>query len=281
VKSPQNEQELAGVASVDVMRFREGGISADRDEVAVEAPLEIYVNEEPLATTMRTPGNDDELALGFLFAEGILGQTADLESVSVFDAAGGGSVRVQLANTPKSPARDLGRSKRGTLTTASCGVCGRQSIDDLWSSIHPVESKAQFRAQVLAALPRALSERQLNFARTGGLHAAAIARVDGSLLIVREDVGRHNAVDKLMGRLFLDQALPATDTVLVVSGRTSFEIVQKAAAAGVAALVSVSAPSSLAIVAAERAKLLLIGFARDGGFNVYAGHERLRGAESG
>jgi FdhD protein len=245
VKSPQNEQELAGVASVDVMRFREGGISADRDEVAVEAPLEIYVNEEPLATTMRTPGNDDELALGFLFAEGILGQTADLESVSVFDAAGGGSVRVQLANTPKSPARDLGRSKRGTLTTASCGVCGRQSIDDLWSSIHPVESKAQFRAQVLAALPRALSERQLNFARTGGLHAAAIARVDGSLLIVREDVGRHNAVDKLMGRLFLDQALPATDTVLVVSGRTSFEIVQKAAAAGVAALVSVSAPSSL------------------------------------
>jgi FdhD protein len=154
-------------------------------------------------------------------------------------------------------------------------VCGRLGIDDLLSGLVPADPAVRFEAEVLGRLPATLSAAQPNFARTGGLHAAAVALGNGSLLVVREDVGRHNAVDKALGRLLLDGRLPLAAGVLVVSGRASFEIVQKMAAAGLSALVSVSAPSSLAIETAERVGALLIGFARDGGFNVYAGRARL------
>jgi FdhD protein len=277
----RHEALAAGIAEVTVLRVRAGQAQATRDEIAVEAPLEIRVAGEVLATTMRTPGSDVELVAGLLLSEGILGTREDLSGV-VLEArdepgvAGSGVVEVRFTSAEGAARPAFAASRRGTLVSSACGVCGRLGIDDLLRGLSPADSAIQFDAAVLGGLPKALSAAQPNFARTGGLHAAGVARGDGALLVVREDVGRHNAVDKALGRLLLDARLPMPEGVLVVSGRASFEIVQKAAAAGLSALVSVSAPSSLAIETAERARLLLVGFARNGGFNVYAGRERLR-----
>jgi FdhD protein len=169
----------------------------------------------------------------------------------------------------------LGPARRGTLTTSACGVCGRRLIDDLLAKLAPAPSSERFERRFIAQLSDELRSRQPHFERTGGLHAAGVARPNTGFLVVREDVGRHNAVDKAFGRLLLDGQVPANGAVLVVSGRTSFEIVQKALAAGVAGVVGVSAPSSLAVSTAARFGLLLCGFARGEGFNVYAGAERL------
>jgi FdhD protein len=264
----------AGIARHSVLRLRADGAStsASEDEVAVEAPLEIRVGGEVLATTMRTPGSDVELVAGLLLSEGLLRSREQIGAIEAQD----GLVEVRWAEGQGTPSAGLSASRRGTLTSSACGVCGRLGIEDLLSGLVPADPAVRFDAKVLGRLPATLSAAQPNFARTGGLHAAAIALGDGSLLVVREDVGRHNAVDKALGRLLLDGRLPLAAGVLVVSGRASFEIVQKMAAAGLSALVSVSAPSSLAIETAERVGALLIGFARDGGFNVYAGGARLR-----
>ncbi len=250
------------------------------DFVAVEEPLEIRVAGETLATTMRTPGDDAELALGFLFAEGLIGSRNDVATAAhcgnVGDDGWGNVIDVLPAPGFAFDLDRTGAARRGTLTTAACGVCGRRSIDDLVARSGALDDATRFEPSVVAELTDRLRREQPSFERTGGLHAAGLASSDGAWRVVREDVGRHNAVDKVVGRLLLDGALPARGCILVVSGRSSFEIVQKAWVAAVPVVVSVSAPSSLAVATAERARMTLVGFARGGSFNVYTGGERLR-----
>jgi FdhD protein len=241
----------AAIQSVATLQVSaDGSVRERREEVAVEAPFAIQLEGETLAITMRTPGHDAELTAGFLLAEG-------------HDPRGAARARVV---------------KRGTLSSAACGVCGRDDIEDLVERLGRVEADTRFERSVISNVMQRLPEHQPSFARTGGLHAAALVSAEGQFLIVREDVGRHNAVDKVLGRAALDGLLPLSRHFLVVSGRTSFEIVQKAVAAGLPALVAISAPSSLAIELSERFSVLLIGFARGGGFTAYAGRFRLEGA---
>ena len=251
---------------------------ASADEVVVEEPLEIRVAGDSLAITMRTPGHDQELAAGFLLAEGVIEGRHQLGGVAHCGKPGdeGWGNVIDVLPAPGS-VFDVERTRRGILTSAACGVCGRRSVDDLLSRAPPLDDPVRVGRSVLAGLAETLRGEQKNFQRTGGLHAAALADADGRLLIVREDVGRHNAVDKLFGRLLLDNALPASGRILLVSGRTSFEIVQKAVVARAPIVVAVSAPSSLAIATARNAGLTLVGFARHGSFNVYAGAERVLG----
>ena len=248
------------------------------DQVVVEEPLEIRVAGDALAVTMRTPGHDHELVAGFLLAEGLVRSKSELGGIAHCGHPGDegyGNV-IDVSAAPGSVLdADSRRSRRGTLTTSACGVCGRTTIADLVARLARPAEQARFDRALLLTLTDRLKNEQPNFARTGGLHAAAVADTRGTLLVAREDVGRHNAVDKVIGRLLLDGALPLSEHLLVVSGRTSFEIVQKAAAAGLPAVVGVSAPSSLAIATAEALGMLLVGFARNGTYNVYAGSSRL------
>lgn len=246
-QSPADE----GILSVATLQVLADGTARERrEEVAVEAPFAIQLGGETLAITMRTPGHDAELTAGFLLAEG-------------HDPRGVAGARVV---------------KRGTLSSASCGVCGRDDVEELVARLGPVEAETRFERSVLGQVMQRLPHHQPRFARTGGLHAAALVTHTGQFVTTREDVGRHNAVDKVLGRAALDGLLPLSSHFLVVSGRTSFEIVQKAVAAGLPAVVAISAPSSLAIELAERFRVLLVGFARGGGFTVYAGRFRLLGA---
>ena len=240
----------------------EGG---ERDEVAVEEPLEIRVDGAPLAVTMRTPGHDEELALGFLLGEGLIdrahaaGPTADLAG-NVVEVAG-------------PLLREAGA--RSFYTSSSCGVCGKGALEEIAVHAEVAGPGPQVPRALLAGLPERLLARQPGFARTGGLHATGLCSSDGDLLVVREDVGRHNAMDKVIGRALLDGSVPLTADVLCVSGRLSFELVQKAAVAGCPILVGVGAPSSLAIALAREQRMTLIGFARGDALNVYAGEERV------
>jgi len=236
-----------------------------RDEVAVEEPLEIRVDGVPLVVAMRTPGLDDELALGFLFGEGLIGEARAVGLTDDF-AANTVEVRGPLARDP---------GDRRFYTTSSCGVCGKGALEEVAVHAPPVGPGPQVDRTLLAELPDHL--RQPTFERTGGLHATGLFTVDGELLIVREDVGRHNAMDKVIGRALLDGLVPLAMGILCVSGRLSFELVQKAAVAGAPILVGVGAPSSLAIeLAADRA-MTLGGFARTGSISVYTGADRVRG----
>jgi FdhD protein len=238
-----------GVESTFALRVTSVGDGQERnEEVAVEAPFAIQLAGETLAITMRTPGHDDELTAGFLLAEG-------------HDPRGSAAGRVV---------------KRGTLSSAACGVCGRDDIEELVARLEPIRAETRFEPAVISRVMQRLPEYQPNFARTGGLHAALLATTTGDILTAREDVGRHNAVDKVLGRAALDGLLPLSQHLLAVSGRTSFEIVQKAVTAGLPAVVAISAPSSLAIELAERFRVLLVGFARGDAFSVYAGRFRLR-----
>jgi len=248
------------------------------DVVAVEEPLEIRVDGETVATTMRTPGRDPDLALGFLFAEGIIGGASEVGHISSSDLPGN-IIDVTSAGGPKIDVERVLAGRRWSMTTSACGVCGRQTIDDLLARVPQLPpGSAVSSAQVVEAMRR-LAASQPIFARTGGLHAAAILD-GGGLLGSAEDVGRHNAVDKAVGALLRRGlvgrgASSPGPSLLAVSGRTSFEIVQKAAAAGIACVAGVSAPSSLAIDLAQAAGVLLIGFVRGDGFNVYANAHRL------
>jgi FdhD protein len=273
----------AGVRTAGIIAFRDGHGEARSDAIAVEEPLEIRIFGDPLLVTMRTPGHDHELCAGLLLAEGLIANAADLAGIAhcgrVGDEGYGNTIEVTLApGVTLDEARF--EARRGTTLNASCGVCGRRTIDDLLQAPLPLTEGTRFQAQALLELTTTLRQQQPNFERTGGLHAAGIAHASGQYRVVREDIGRHNATDKVIGRLLLDGALPARESVLVVSGRTSFEIVAKAWRAGITAIVGVSAPSSLAIATAERAGLLLIGFARERGFNVYAGAPRLETSAS-
>jgi FdhD protein len=264
-----------------IVRYEGSAPSSAADLVTVEEPLEVRVAGEALAVTMRTPGHDHELTLGFLFAEDLVTSARDVGAIAHCGRPGDEGYGNVIDVTP-APGTTLHRThgasqRRGTLTTSACGVCGRRSIDDLLARCRPLHDDAQISSEVIMKLPTALKGAQTAFLRTGGLHAAGIATLAGDFDVVREDVGRHNAVDKVVGRRLLDGALPASARVLVVSGRSSFEIVQKAVVAGIPIIVGVSAPSTLAVETAERAGATLIGFARDRTFNVYAHAERLEG----
>ena len=246
------------------------------DRLVTEEPLEIRVDTahhaaEPVAVTMRTPGHDFDLAAGFLFTEQ-LATPHDVVSVSyctdVDRAQEYNTVTVRLR-------RAVPLRERRFAVNASCGVCGATTIADALRDTTPVGAGPTVRRSTLAELPAALRQHQDVFDATGGLHAAGVFRPDGTPVLVREDVGRHNALDKVIGNLGLAGDLPARDLVLAVSGRVSFEIVQKAAVAGIPVITAVSAPSSLAVEAAGRAGQTLVGFLRDEGFNLYTGVERV------
>jgi FdhD protein len=217
---------------------------------------------------MRTPGNDDELAVGFLFTEGILTSPDEVQSVHTAD----NRVEIQTASP-----LDVSSLQRNFYLTSSCGVCGKASLEALESigcEIRP-QSGPKVSGHVVLSLPDKLRTTQAAFERTGGIHAAGLFDVDGNLLLTREDVGRHNAVDKLVGRAFLDGKLPLESHILMVSGRTSFELMQKSLMAGLPILAAVGAPSSLAVQVALRFGMTLVGFLRDGRFNVYSGDARI------
>lgn len=260
-----------GVIGVTIHRVEEGAARETGDVLAIEEPLEISIDGRNISITMRTPGNDEELAVGFLFSEGILRDRSQVSAVSI---TGENQVNVSLMN----PAGlDLARLDRHFYTSSSCGVCGKMSIQALETtgcpaipSDHPLLDPA-----VIGRLPEMLRPSQLVFARTGGLHGAALFDPAGNLLDLREDVGRHNAVDKLIGAAFLRDDLPLSDRILLLSGRASFELVQKAVMAGIGAIVAVGAPSSLAVELASQFGITLIGFARPARFNVYTGESRL------
>lgn len=281
------------VASARIRRHRGSEVERVRDALAVEEPLEIRLGwregkgaarSQAVAVTMRTPGDDFELVAGFLRGEGILAdRSLLLEMTYCRDGKAEQAYNVVEARLRPGLAVDVERLQRNFYTTSSCGVCGKASLDAVEAQGCAVLPAGTPRVdpEVVPSLPGRLRDAQGVFEDTGGLHAAGIFDAAGELLLVREDVGRHNAVDKVVGRLFLDGRLPAGDRILVVSGRASFEIVQKAVAAGIPVLVAVGAPSSLAVDLATRFGQTLVGFARDGGFNVYAGEERLGALDEG
>jgi FdhD protein len=254
-----------GAGSI-VRRKADGGFECVTDEVAIEEPLEIRVNGSSLAITMRTPGNDDELAAGFLLSEGVIRSRADLRTIeqnaNVVDIALGSQI-------------ELEPMKRFGTISSSCGLCGKTSIDAIRTQFPAIDSEMKITAEQLLAMPERLRNAQANFDRTGGLHAAALFGLTNDSVVLREDVGRHNAVDKVVGRALLDDQVPLRDRALMVSGRASLEIVQKALAAGIPIVASVSAPSSLAINFARECGITLIGFLRPPTFNIYSHVERL------
>lgn len=272
-----SEAEEQGVGAGSVIRRKaDGGYECVTDEVAVEEPLEIRVGQDPLVVTMRTPGNDEELAAGFLLSEGIVRSRGDLLEIArcALPASLGNVLNITLAATAKfTPAA---AHRFGTIST-SCGLCGKTSIEFIRQQFPLIDSsrRIQIEAARLLELPERLRNAQGNFSRTGGIHAAAIFDLDGNLLGLREDIGRHNAVDKAIGRAFLDDLLPLKNHIMVVSGRSSLEIVQKALAAGIPIVAAVSAPSSLAVNFARESNQTLIGFLRPPTFNIYSHVERV------
>ncbi|MEV0691107.1 formate dehydrogenase accessory sulfurtransferase FdhD [Streptomyces sp. NPDC050388] len=264
-----------------VVRIRDGVVSTRPDTLVTEEPLEIRLNGKPLAITMRTPGDDFALAVGFLVSEGVLAAGSDLRNVVYCAGAtvdGSNTYNVVDVQTAPGVAIPDITLERNVYTTSSCGLCGKASLDAVRTTTrHPIADSPPLRLtpELLAALPDRLRASQRVFDRTGGLHAAALFDEDGELLDVREDVGRHNAVDKLVGRALQNGNLPLSRTVLMVSGRASFELAQKAVMAGVPVLAAVSAPSSLAVDLAAETGLTLVGFLRGSSMNVYAGEDRI------
>ena len=261
-----------------VIAVRGGVARRRRDRLAGEEPLEIRAGgpgqeAEPVAVTMRTPGHDFELAAGFLATEGLLAPGGLVEVR--YCGLGDGEQRFNVVTVRTREPFDAGARRRAIPATAACGICGTASLDAVEVRCAPVPPGPRVAASTLLGLPGALRAGQRVFDRTGGLHAAGLFDADGELLALREDVGRHNAVDKLVGRALLAGELPLSDRLLMLSGRAGFEIVQKAAVAGIPVVCAVSAPSSLAVDAAERLGLTLVGFLRGDGFNVYAGEERI------
>lgn len=257
-----------------------GRLTERPDTLVTEEPLEIRVagpDEEftPVNVTMRTPGHDFELAAGWLFAEGVVEDAGDVAAVRYCALGDDEPQQFNIVSVRLAKPVDLGDVARSVATTASCGVCGTATLDRLTVRCPPLPAGEPMALSVLQHLPEALRRAQTLFDRTGGLHAAAIAAADGALVAVREDVGRHNAVDKLLGHALLGRRLPLAGHSLVVSGRVSYEIVQKAAVAGIPVLCAVSAPSSLAVETAERLGIALLGFVRDGRANIYTHSERV------
>ncbi|MFJ4716727.1 formate dehydrogenase accessory sulfurtransferase FdhD [Streptomyces sp. NPDC088785] len=264
-----------------VIRIRGGQVSSRPDTLVAEEPLEIRLNGKPLAITMRTPGDDFALAAGFLVSEGVLAGADDLQNiVYCAGATQDGSNTYNVVDVRTAPGIVLPdiTLERNVYTTSSCGLCGKASLDAVRTTARfPIADTPPVRLtpELLASLPDRLREAQRVFDRTGGLHAAALFDEAGTLVDIREDVGRHNAVDKLVGRALQSGDLPLSRSVLLVSGRASFELAQKAVMAGIPVLAAVSAPSSLAVDLAAETGLTLVGFLRGATMNVYAGEHRL------
>lgn len=272
--------------AVDISKVRDGVANAQADSVAVEEPLEIRLGfstpdgraTRSISITMRTPGNDAELAAGFLTTESIIYRAEDITAIETCgppapDSGNHNVIRVDLAPEVNV---DLGRLQRHFYTTSSCGVCGKTSLDALRvAGAAALADGPTFARKVLTAIPDALRAAQHTFEETGGLHAAAAFSSKGDLIVTMEDVGRHNAVDKVVGTLLLNNSLPASELGLMVSGRASFELMQKTLVAGMPLLAAVSAPSSLAVQLARDFNMTLVGFLRGDTFNIYSGDERI------
>ncbi len=255
---------------ISLRRYRvDSGFHATLDRVAAEEPLEIRVNGQSVAVTMRTPGHDDELAAGFLFTEGLIDSGDEILEIAhcpdVDPKAAGNTLDVRLRSTP-----DLESLTRHVFTSSSCGVCGKATIDAVFQDRPAIDNKLRVSPDLFLSLSGKLRAAQETFERTGGLHASALFDQEGELLLLREDVGRHNALDKVIGRSLLDDR-SLENIVLLVSGRISFELMQKAHAAGIPVVAGISAPSSLAVKLARESGQTLVGFLRERGFNVYAG----------
>jgi FdhD protein len=256
-----------------IRRKKDGSLEYLRDDLTIEEPLEIRIGDKTLATTMRTPGHDDELAAGFLVSEAIVRDRSAIGGVS---RDGDNRVTVDLAGGLKLNSAAAGSSQRFGTISSSCGLCGKTSIDAIRQNFSAIEStNLRIDIETLLSLPETLRKAQSDFSQTGGIHAAGIFDSNGELKIAREDIGRHNAVDKAIGRAFLDGWLPLNRHVLLVSGRASFEIVQKALAAGIPIVAAVSAPSTLAADFARESNQTLIGFLRPPSFNIYSHIERV------
>jgi len=286
----------SAILETSIHRSAAGFEEETTDQLAVEEPLEIRLGFEengrrttrPISVTMRTPGHDEELAAGFLFSEGIVKTQSEIDGIKrSFEHAGSSARSLPIASgekhTPNTVvvelaskvAVDLKRLERHFYTTSSCGVCGKASIDAVRTNTQAVNSDLVITSETLRELPERLREHQYVFRTTGGLHASALFDPAGILDILREDVGRHNALDKVIGAKFLDGKTPVSDSVLLVSGRVSFELVQKALMAGTPVLAAVGAPSSLAVELAAEFGMTLVGFLRDGRFNIYCGAQRV------
>ena len=268
---------------VPIARWRSGAWREESDHVAAEEPLQISLDGAPLSIVMRTPGNDLELALGLLWAERVIRSPDDVAGIHISAEAGESDAAVAIAadvvesnqidvRLQSAPGR---RPERSFLSSSACGVCGATTVESLALDFPRLEPGPTLDASVLTRLADRLRERQRIFESTGGLHAAGLFDTAGELELLREDIGRHNAVDKIVGRAFLDRLLPLRDRVLAVSGRAGYEVVQKAVAAGIPILAAVGAPSSLAVATAERFGMTLVGFLREDRFNVYTSPERI------
>ncbi|MGH2473571.1 MAG: formate dehydrogenase accessory sulfurtransferase FdhD [Candidatus Limnocylindria bacterium] len=269
---------------VQVARWRAGDWRDDRDQVAAEEPLQLSLDGKPLSIVMRTPGNDLELALGLLWAERVIRSLDDLVRVRISAETQESEPRVSLANDlVESNQVDVylragagaRRPERSFLATSACGVCGATTVESLALDFPRLPPGPTVGPEMLPRLSDRLREQQRIFESTGGLHAAGLFDSAGKLELLREDIGRHNAVDKIVGRALLDGRLPLARAVLAVSGRAGYEVVQKAVAAGIPILAAVGAPSSLAVATAERFGMTLVGFLRDDRFNVYTAPERI------
>jgi FdhD protein len=267
--------------SVDITLVSEWSNGQPRpfqDSLAGEEPLEIRVGGEPLSVTMRTPGNDLELAAGFLYTEGLIRRREQILSLAAAETGVEPSARGNVVEASLDPeiSLELERTRRNFFSSSSCGICGKASIDAVrLRTLQPPNPDFRVSALTLYSLPDTLRGSQAIFGRTGGLHAAALFHAGGEMMVVREDVGRHNAVDKVIGWALLENRVPLSDSILLVSGRGGFEIIQKAIVAGVPVVASVSAPSSLAVRLARELRLTLVGFLREKRFVVYAGEERI------
>lgn len=253
----------------------------ERDDLAVEEPLEIRVEGRPVAVTMRTPGHDDELTAGFLLTEGVVTRREDIVSIAPVAAKRGGGAEANIVDVrlARTEAVDFARLTRHVFTASSCGLCGKATIAAVQAknpALGP-EAGPRVTAKCLAEMVATLSAAQTTFQRTGGLHATGLFTAEGRLLVLREDVGRHNAVDKVLGHLLLNGRMDPSKLVLLVSGRVAFEIVQKALAARIAFIAAISAPTSLAVDFARTGGQTLVGFLREGRMNIYAGADRVVG----
>jgi FdhD protein len=265
--APKRSEEIT-----QVFEWKEGVVQRVQDTLAAEEPLEIRIGRHPVSVTMRTPGHDQELAAGFLFTEGILPKPEDLQLLSSLPGSPN-EIRAKIAKTASFDPKTL---KRHFFANSSCGLCGKATIDAIRARVlHAPNAAFHVTADVLCSLPDKARDAQTVFSRTGGLHAAALFNSEGELLVLREDIGRHNAVDKVIGWAVLQRRIPLGDCVLFASGRGGFEIVQKAIVAGIPVVACVSAPSSLAMQLARRMNQTLVGFLRGRRFVIYSGEERI------
>jgi FdhD protein len=273
---------MLSVTKETIVKRTSGGLAIEDDLLAVEEPLEIRIARQGdsqhkcLSITMRTPGDDFELALGFLFTEGILKNIGDVKNIK-YCGSGQNSNIVKVEISPEIFI-DEEKLKRNFYTTSSCGVCGKSSLKALefQSDFNDIRSSVYVDIQILLDLPRKLRELQSSFLKTGGIHGCGLFDSTGSVILVKEDVGRHNALDKIIGNQFLTSKLPLSESLLLFSGRLSFELMQKAIMAGSRFVLSVGAPSSLAVDVAEKFDVTVVGFLKNKGFNIYNGAHRIQ-----